>query len=580
MPNEFNIKNGFISNSDSRIIGGLTATTISATTLFGNGSNLTGIPSFTGGTIAGATRFTGGLTANTISATTYFNLPTDVSVTGATYSNNTFTYTNNTGGTFSTLFNTMTGLTITGNLTVTGSTQSLFSGNSSSTLVRITQTGTGNAFVIEDSNNPDSSPFVIDTNGNVGVGTTSPNAKLDVTGSINNTISGQTLSTSYNSPVNRLDINSNVNLGFQAGASGGIFFYVDGSSTNRSLWLHPSSAVLIGNPTATSPNATLHVTNVGTPNSFLVEDDTNPDSSPFVIDAIGNVGVGVGTPTTKLDVSGDTKVSGGLTATTISATTYFNLPTDVFVTGGTYAAGTATLSNNTGGTFNVTGFSTGTTTGLGTANYLTKWTGSTGQGNSIIRDDGTNIGIGTAPEADNKFSIFTVSNNTYGLWVRNASNISGAKGIYGISNGNVGTQTGVWGVGEGHPTTGTSIGVDGGATDGLLGIGVRGTVGPSEFGSMVTGIGGYFDGRGDGAYGYPSISYSVQLLDGTEGINKVLVSKTSDGKANWSNELTGLTTVAAATVSATTFIGDGSQITNIPVPYGIISAIASGNYLI
>lgn len=49
--------------------GGITGTTISGGTLFGDGSNLTGVD-FTGGTVTGATDFTGGLTANTISATT------------------------------------------------------------------------------------------------------------------------------------------------------------------------------------------------------------------------------------------------------------------------------------------------------------------------------------------------------------------------------------------------------------------------------------------------------------------------------------------------------------------------------
>ena len=51
---------------------------LSATTFYGDGSNLTGITgggTFTGGTVSGATQFTGGLTANTISATTYQNLP-------------------------------------------------------------------------------------------------------------------------------------------------------------------------------------------------------------------------------------------------------------------------------------------------------------------------------------------------------------------------------------------------------------------------------------------------------------------------------------------------------------------------
>jgi len=45
-----------------------------------------------------------------------------------------------------------------------------------------------------------------------------------------------------------------------------------------------------------------------------------------------------------------------LTATTISATTYLGLPIDIRVTGGTYSNGTAIFRNNTGGTFNVTGF--------------------------------------------------------------------------------------------------------------------------------------------------------------------------------------------------------------------------------
>jgi hypothetical protein len=63
-------------------------------------------------------------------------------------------------------------------------------------------------------------------------------------------------------------------------------------------------------------------------------------------------------------VSGETNFTNGLTANTISATTYQNLPTDIFVTGGTYSNGTATFTNNTGGTFNVSGFTTGGTSGF------------------------------------------------------------------------------------------------------------------------------------------------------------------------------------------------------------------------
>ena len=58
-------------------------------------------------------------------------------------------------------------------------------------------------------------------------------------------------------------------------------------------------------------------------------------------------------------VTGGTIFQSGLTANTISATTYYNLPKDVFVTGGTYTSGNVIFTNNTGGTFIVTGFAIG-----------------------------------------------------------------------------------------------------------------------------------------------------------------------------------------------------------------------------
>jgi hypothetical protein len=82
---------------------------------------------------------------------------------------------------------TTTGTINAGSVTATGAVtgaSAVFSANSSSDAVRITQTGTGNALKVEDSTNPDSSPFVIDSNGNAGIGIAAPTEKLDVVGNI------------------------------------------------------------------------------------------------------------------------------------------------------------------------------------------------------------------------------------------------------------------------------------------------------------------------------------------------------------------------------------------------------------
>jgi hypothetical protein len=54
--------------------------------------------------------------------------------------------------------------------------------NSSSDALRINQTGAGNALVVEDETNPDSTPFVVTGIGSVGIGTDNPTTTLDVGG--------------------------------------------------------------------------------------------------------------------------------------------------------------------------------------------------------------------------------------------------------------------------------------------------------------------------------------------------------------------------------------------------------------
>lgn len=63
---------------------------------------------------------------------------------------------------------------------------------------------------------------------------------------------------------------------------------------------------------STSPYAKLSVTNTGSSPSFVVEDSTSPDTTPFIITASGNVGIGTTSPTEKLGVQGDLTVTGQL----------------------------------------------------------------------------------------------------------------------------------------------------------------------------------------------------------------------------------------------------------------------------
>lgn len=63
------------------------------------------------------------------------------------------------------------------------------SGSSTTDLVRISQGGTGNALIVDDQANPDSTPFLVDASGNVGIGLTLPTTKLHVrSASINSNV--------------------------------------------------------------------------------------------------------------------------------------------------------------------------------------------------------------------------------------------------------------------------------------------------------------------------------------------------------------------------------------------------------
>jgi hypothetical protein len=110
-----------VSKTGDTMTGTLSATSISATTFYGNGSNLTGI------SVSGSS--------------------SNILVTAGTFTNNTLVLTNSTGGTVTTPINNFTGLTINGIISATTMSATTYYGNGSNLnlgYVSFSQTSTGN----------------------------------------------------------------------------------------------------------------------------------------------------------------------------------------------------------------------------------------------------------------------------------------------------------------------------------------------------------------------------------------------------------------------------------------------------
>jgi hypothetical protein len=136
-------------------------------------------------------------------------------------------------------------------------------------------------------------------------------------------------------------------------------------------------------------------------------------------------------------VSGLT-VNGVLSATTISGGTLYgdgsNLTgistQDTFVTGGTYSNGTAIFTNNTGGTFNVTGFTTGNTLQQVLVN------GNISNGNNIIMSESDNI-IFKYAGYNNNINTNTLTSNRVILFPDNSGTVALLSDIQTFTGGTV-----------------------------------------------------------------------------------------------------------------------------------------------
>jgi len=118
----------------------------------------------------------------------------------------------------------------------TGSNNLTISVNTSSDAMRITQLGTGNAFVIEDETNPDSTPFLISNTGNVGIGISDPISYFHANVGSQRMIL-QTNSNSGTSPLNLWNSNTGNSVGsgmvFCAGGDGVTTGFIGGISSRK-----------------------------------------------------------------------------------------------------------------------------------------------------------------------------------------------------------------------------------------------------------------------------------------------------------------------------------------------------------
>jgi hypothetical protein len=179
-------------------------------------------------------------------------------------------------------------------------------------------------------------------------------------------------------------------------------------------------------------NAALRITQLGTGLALRIEDSANPDSTPFVVTATGDVGVGIAAPTAKIHIQG---------ASTASAVSNITNYSGLQIDGSLATTGTTgiTFQDGGGGGAGI-GFSRGTSYDTNIAFYTNP--ASTAVGGAMTErmriDSSGNVLVATssAITGTNTLQVVNAATDSTQIRVRNSGSTAGNHWRYGTDSVN------------------------------------------------------------------------------------------------------------------------------------------------